>query len=144
MDLKIQTSCLVSILLILGLIHVCFSPELEKAVASHESVNEFESTSATVGITIKNETSARQEQVHITKGESALDALRKVAAVETKHYPGLGDFITSIDGLRNENGKYWMWYIWDGQSWMLATVGACNYSLMGGENIKFSYETPSS
>ena len=143
MDLKTQTICLVSILLVLGLIHISFHPELDRAAASRESVDELESTSATVGVIIKNETSARREVVPIVRGESALDAIRKVATVETEYYSGLGEFITSIDGLRNGNGKYWMWYIWDGQTWKLAPVGSGNYLLKDGDNIMFSYEIPS-
>jgi hypothetical protein len=108
-------------------------------------IEELEGTIITVGVTIDyGDGNVQIETVHLTKGASALEALRRIAAVKTEYYPMLGDYIVSINGTSEnmEANKYWMWYIWDenGASWELAPIGAGSYELEDGDNIKFSYE----
>ena len=109
-------------------------------------VNELEELIVECGVTIDNGSGVTAKTVYLTKGATALEALRRVAVVETTYYAGLGEFIDSINGVSNdpETGKYWMWYIWgENETWTLAPVGADSYELKDEDNIKFSYETPS-
>ncbi|MEA1904442.1 MAG: DUF4430 domain-containing protein, partial [Candidatus Hadarchaeota archaeon] len=109
-------------------------------------VNELEELIVECGVTIDNDSEATTETVYLTKGATALEALRRVAVVETTYYTGLGEFIDSINGISNdpETGEYWMWYIWgENEAWTLAPVGAGSYELKDGDNVKFSYETAS-
>lgn len=96
-------------------------------------------------ITIDNGTGATTETVYLTKGATALEALRRIAVVETTYYAGLGEFVDSINGISNdiEAGKFWMWYIWEKGAWTSAPVGAGSYKIEDGDRIKFSYEIPS-
>ncbi|MEM2866695.1 MAG: DUF4430 domain-containing protein [Candidatus Hadarchaeales archaeon] len=110
-------------------------------------LRELEGTLVTVdvGVVIDNGEAELSHRVHLAKGATALEALKRVAAVETQHYVGLGEFITSINGLANNpgEGKYWMFYVWENNGWKYADVGAGSYELRNGENVKFRYEVPS-
>lgn len=110
-------------------------------------VSELEELIVECGVTIDNGTEVTTETVYLTKGGTALEALRRVAVVETTYYAGLGEFIDSINGISNnlEAGKNWMWYIWskNEDTWELAPVSAGGYDLKDGDDIKFSYEIPS-
>ena len=107
-------------------------------------VEELEGMLVVAMVTIDNGAENRTESVHLTKGATALDALERIAAVETRYYAGIGYYIVSIDGLSEDPGanKYWMWYIWnnDQAAWELVPVGAGGYKLKDGDSIKFSYE----
>lgn len=88
---------------------------------------------------------ARTRKLLVPIGYTALDALRCVANVETKFYPGLGEYIVAIDNVREsvEMNLYWLWYIREaGGKWELAPVGAGAYVLKMGDEIKFSYGKP--
>jgi len=107
-------------------------------------VSELENLIVGCEITIDNGLGAVTENVYLTKGTTALEALRRVAVVETTYYAGLGEFIDSINGVANdeEAGKYWMWYLWENGAWKLASVGPGSYKIKDGDKIKFSYEVP--
>ncbi|MEM2460767.1 MAG: DUF4430 domain-containing protein [Candidatus Hadarchaeales archaeon] len=112
-----------------------------------DDLRELQGTILTVdvGVVIDNGEAELSHRLSLAKGATALDALKRVAKVETKYYPGLGEFITSINGLSNNpsEGKYWMFYIWENHQWKYASVGAGSYELRDGENVKFRYEVPS-
>ncbi len=155
---EVQVAAVFSIVVALGLIYGC-----QQISDLQGKVNRLESTTSTVvealytrveelenlivecGVTIDDGSTPTIGTVHLTKGATALDALRRIAVVETTYYAGVGEFIDSINGVSNDPGagKYWMWYIWENEGWVLAPVGAGNYGLNDGDNIKFSYETPS-
>lgn len=108
----------------------------------------LEGSIITVGLTIDyGGENLRTKSLRLTKGATALEALRRVAAVETKFFPGLGEYIVSVDGVAENHATstYWMWYLWNEAEgkWELAPVGAGSYELVDGDNLKFSYETVS-
>ncbi|MEM0090246.1 MAG: DUF4430 domain-containing protein [Nitrososphaerota archaeon] len=109
-------------------------------------IDELKGLILKVEVTIDNGSVKETETIWLTKGATALEALRRVAVVETKYFAGLGEFIESIDGLKNnpEAGKYWMWYIWNEEKleWEYAPVGADSYKLRDGDKIMFRYEVP--
>ena len=102
-------------------------------------VNELENLIVKCGITIDNGTATTTEIVYLTKGAKALEALRRVAMVETIYYAGLGEFIDKINGIGGETGKYWAFYHWSENEWKYADVGAGDYKVMNADNIKFVY-----
>lgn len=55
---------------------------------------------------------------------------------EGKEYMGLGFFVTSVNSLKNGNGKYLMYYI-NGQE---ASVGVSSYVLQEGDIIEWKLE----
>lgn len=54
----------------------------------------------------------------------------------SRAYPTLGSFLESIDGLKNQNGFYWMLYI-NGSS---ASVGMSHAQVVPGDRIEWRYE----
>ncbi len=102
-------------------------------------VSELEELIVECGVTIDNGSEVTTETVHLTKGATALEALRRVAVVETTYYTGLGEFIDKINGVGAETGKYWAFYYWSENDWRYAEVGAGSYKVKDVDNIKFIY-----
>ncbi|MEM4700178.1 MAG: hypothetical protein QXT74_04415 [Candidatus Nezhaarchaeales archaeon] len=52
----------------------------------------------------------------------------RVAYVEYKTYPGMGEYVTAINGVAESpaKGRYWIWWYWDAKQgqWALGPVGA--------------------
>lgn len=67
--------------------------------------------------------------------QTALDLLAATNQIETKSY-SFGKTVESIDGVRSENGKYWIYYI-NGQT---ASVGAGAYVLQPNDLIEWKLE----
>jgi len=53
-----------------------------------------------------------------------------------KNYAGLGEFITSIGGVKNSTAKNWIYYV-NGKK---AEVGVSNYQLKPGDVVSWKYE----
>ena len=153
-----QAIIVVFIVLALGLMHIAHQQQLLQEQISdlqettgvlmetlYLRVSELENLIIECYVTIDNGTESTTHMVYLVKGATALDALRRVAVVQTEFYPGLGEYIVSINGLEEnfDANKFWMWYIEENGVWVLAPVGAGSYELTDGDNIRFSYETPS-
>lgn len=69
-------------------------------------------------------------------GKTALELLKETRQVETQDST-FGTFISSIDGIQNQENKYWMFYVNDN----LAPEGADTYKTKNGEKIEWRYET---
>ena len=54
----------------------------------------------------------------------------------SRAYPTLGSFLESIDGLKNQNGFYWMLYV-NGSS---SSVGMSHANVIPGDRIEWRYE----
>ncbi|MEM1515707.1 MAG: DUF4430 domain-containing protein [Candidatus Bathyarchaeia archaeon] len=74
-----------------------------------------------------------------------LMATKIIAEVEGIEYPGMGTFVTSINGVKNEGGRYWMWYVWvpEKGDWELGPVASDKYILHEDDTIMWRYEIPS-
>ena len=77
-----------------------------------------------------------EEEIRVAKGTSAMEALSKVADVETRYG---GGFVSSIEGLRSSpgssGGNDWFYYA----NGVLAGVGALDYQVHGGDQIWWDY-----
>ena len=102
-------------------------------------VSELDDLIVECGVTIDNGTVATTRSVYLTRGATALEALRRVAVVETKYYPGLGESIQKINGVGAETGKYWAFYYWSENDWKYSEVGSGSYEVKDVDNIKFIY-----
>lgn len=69
-------------------------------------------------------------------GKTALDILKNSHQVESQD-SSIGIFVTGIDETKNQDNKYWMFYV-DGQ---LAATGADQYTTKDGEKIEWRYES---
>lgn len=156
----VQAMVVILVVLALGLVYVSYQYSSVRAqvdelrrdfnsviVPLATRVSELEDLLVTAEVTIVyGADNFRTETVNLTKGATALEALQRVAVVETKYYPAIpGYYIVSIDGL-SENLKarlYWAFYYRrkDMADWVYSEVGAGAYRLEEGDSIKFSYET---
>ena len=57
-------------------------------------------------------------------------------AFTSKEYPTLGSFLESVNGVRNENGEYWMLHINGTRS----SVGMSSAPVVPGDRIEWRYE----
>jgi hypothetical protein len=78
---------------------------------------------------------------NILENSNVIDAMEKIALesgleFETKNYPGLGEFVESINGVRNGSGNYWFLYV-NGNS---SSVGASQYILSSGDAIEWRFQ----
>ena len=76
------------------------------------------------------------ENLSVAKGISAMEALQKLALVETKSY-SLGKFITSIAGINASAENYWAFYIDE----EYANVGADAYKIEKPVELTFKLES---
>lgn len=68
---------------------------------------------------------------------TALGILKEKYTVETKEFSGIGEYVTSIDGKKEDTGKnFWAFYV-DGKQ---ANVGASQYQTKDGEMIEWKLE----
>lgn len=102
-------------------------------------VSELDDLIVECGVTIDNGTVATTGTVYLTKGATALEALRRVATVETVYYTGLGESVRKINGVGAETGKYWAFYYWSENDWKYSEVGSGKYEVKDVDNIKFVY-----
>lgn len=83
----------------------------------------------------------REFNITITEGASVYDLLSLIGQKENinfgfKDFSGSGFFVDSIDGVKSENGKYWIYYI-NGKK---AEAGISNYKLKAGDSILWKLE----
>lgn len=139
-----ETKILIVIIVVIGLGLVY---TVDQVSSLEDRVDEIDHSIIKSGITIDNEDVARTYTVNLTRGASALEALQRVAKVETQSYPGMGVYVTEINGLHENSNlnKYWIVYKLsdENQEWTLLNTGVGSYQLKEGDNIKFSYEKAS-
>lgn len=70
-------------------------------------------------------------------GRTALEILKERYTVETKEFSGIGEYVTSINGKKEDAGKnFWAFYVNGKQS----QVGASQYPTKTGEVIEWKLE----
>ncbi len=80
----------------------------------------------------------------VARGSTLLDATKEVAKVNYTVYPGMGAFVNSINGVRNEKPYFWMWWYWNpSMGWTLGPVAADKYVVSDGETLMWYYEDTS-
>lgn len=125
--------------------------DLEKTIADLTDltmkVNTLEKLTMKVNILIDygNGTQVWYNGTSVPRETNVLMATKVIAVVKGTEYPGMGTFVESINGVRNEGNKYWMWYIWNLNKgeWELGPVASDKYILHEGDTIMWRYEVPS-
>jgi len=73
-----------------------------------------------------------------------LDATKRVATVAGTEYPGMGIFVTSINGVASSHPKYWIWWTWTSyEGWVSGPVACNRYVVADGETLLWYYENTS-
>jgi hypothetical protein len=70
------------------------------------------------------------------EGKTALELLKASHKVETKTYEGIGELVTSIDGVAPDSKHFWALYVNDAQS----QVGASQYVTKATDTITWKLE----
>jgi hypothetical protein len=97
-----------------------------------------EGIGGTVSILVKNEIDnvvLISENVDFSDGETVFDVLERVAEVEYDAYPGLGKFVTSIEGVEKTENAWWLYYVNE----TLGPIAADRYGVLDGDNILWKY-----
>lgn len=81
-------------------------------------------------------TSAKEVSYDGVAGKNALALLKASHATETKSYKGLGELVTSIDGVKADSKHFWSFYL-NGEQ---AQVGAGSYTTKSGDKITWKLE----
>lgn len=110
-------------------------------------VDKLDNTVIDVNVSIRNGTGFSANIVHLTRGATAMEALRRVSTVDSSLYPAKGEFINSIDGVSNNitANKFWLIGYKNPESdeWKSMKVSASKFKLEEGQNILFWYGKPS-
>lgn len=69
-------------------------------------------------------------------GKNALALLKASHKTETKSYKGLGELVTSIDGVKADSKHFWSFYV-NGKQ---AQVGAGAYTTKSGDKLTWKLE----
>jgi len=70
------------------------------------------------------------------EGKTALELLKTNATVETQNYEGIGEMVTSINGIASTNDHFWIYYV-NGEQ---GQVGAGTYVTKSTDQISWRYE----
>ncbi len=84
-------------------------------------------------------TTTSQEQVVSysgVDGKNALELLKANATVETQNYEGIGELVTSINGVPSTAENYWIFYV-NGEQ---AQVGASEFATKSTDQLSWRYE----
>lgn len=82
---------------------------------------------------------------NVTMGAPAtlLNLTCRVAAVEYKVYPGMGEYVTAINRVAESpaEGRYWTWWYWDARQggWALGPVGAGAFKITNSTIVCWHY-----
>lgn len=96
-------------------------------------------------IKIELEVSDKKYETEVKEGSSVFEAMEKIKNdsvmdnsfdFKYKETPGLGNFITEINGMKGAPGKYWIYYINNEK----ATIGASKFILKQGDIIRWNQE----
>lgn len=105
---------------------------------------------ALVGVSVANDHSKQQTQTAQTQqkkqadvisyrgaeGKTALDILKSSYNVETKTYDGIGEMVTSVNGVTPDSKHFWGFYV-NGKQ---AEVGAGQYVTKEGDKITWKLD----
>ena len=88
-------------------------------------------------INISLKTPDKSYLVKVEEGATALDVMKNAQnsgfSFNGKEYPGMGYFIDEINGVKSENGKYWIYYINEQE----AEIGVSKYVVNNGDIINW-------
>lgn len=82
------------------------------------------------------QTAATEVSYKGKEGKNALELLKGAYKTQTKEYPGVGEFVTAIDGKTADDKHFWAFYVNGEQS----QVGAGSYQTKEGDTIVWKLE----
>lgn len=85
---------------------------------------------------IEGETQAKILSWSEGETKNALEILKSNYSIETKTFSGIGDYVVSIDGVKEDSKHFWALYVNGKQS----QVGASDYKLKDGDKVEWKFE----
>lgn len=141
MERNTQITLLLFLILGLGLVYVG-----QQVNVLQNRVNELDYLIIETGVTIDNGADTTTKTVNLTRGATPIEALQRVAAIETETYTGLGTRVTTINGVSDnkKTGTYWLIAkkSENENSWIGVTKPGRD-ELKDGDNLLFWYGKPS-
>ncbi len=110
-------------------------PEKKIKIIDSEKINK----NISVSLSVRQATSAFE----VPDGSSVFDAMNILASQENSnftfhstYYSGMGYFIDEINGEKNRDNAFWVYYVNGAE----ASIGASNYILKNGDTIRWRLE----
>ncbi|MGA2238942.1 MAG: DUF4430 domain-containing protein [Candidatus Bathyarchaeia archaeon] len=104
-------------------------------------LNQQTTVSVNIGINYGTGPVEWHNNTAVPSGENLLNATMRVATVDFKSYPGLGEFVTGINGRSQDPAAslYWMFWIYNPQTqqYELPSVGAGSYLLTSDQTVQW-------
>ncbi len=94
-------------------------------------------------ITATLEVNDKKYEGRISQNENIYNLMEEIQnnkknnfSFQSKEYPGMGQFIESINGVKNNRDQNWIYYV-NGKK---AEIGVSNYKVNNGDIISWKYE----
>ena len=111
----------------------------QKQAGTNEDIKIVESDRELVQVSHQVESLDRGDQLfnfYADEGKNALDLLKSGHTIETKTFSGIGEYVTTIDGKKEDSKHFWALYVNGKQS----QVGASDYKVKAGDKIEWKFE----
>jgi hypothetical protein len=138
-SLSIAWCCLIATSLVAALVGIALVPAVVVAQEATVAVN--------IGINYGTGSIEWHNNTMIPSGENLLNVTMRVATVEFTNFPGIGAFVTSING-RSQNpstNTYWMYWVYNmhTRQYELGPVGAGSYLLTSDQTVQWCLSSSS-
>lgn len=141
-ELKWISVGIVSLLVITVLTNVYFySESMRYQKLYSDTIRDLEHLTIQVDVLINYGNGTREwfNNTRAPIGLSAFNVTLYIANVEYSIFEGLGIFITKINGVGGDKDKWWSFWHWKDDNWILSDVGATQYILKNGDILAWSY-----
>jgi uncharacterized protein YxeA len=110
--------------------------QAQQSTQTDQSQKSTQTSESTQSQKTKEEKTAEAVTYKGVEGKNALELLKASHKVETKTYEGMGELVTSIDGVTPDSKHFWAFYV-NGQQ---SQVGASSYTTKATDNIEWKLE----
>ena len=112
----------------------------QTTISNLQSVVNNVAIKANIGINYGNGTIQWYNGTYVPIGDNLFNATERVATFNTTTYPGMGTFVTGINGVMQNTtaSKYWVYDSWNGTAWTIIWVAPAEYILHSDEIVMWS------
>lgn len=128
--------CLSKILLISSIAIVISGCQKKIATPSEEIPNEIVQVTPSLTTETTDLPTVEHEFTATQSGITAFELLNQSADIEYQTYEGIGEFVTTINGMTADTKHFWVFYL-NGET---SETGVSQTKLSEGDTIKFVYE----
>jgi hypothetical protein len=134
---RLETTVIAVIILVLGLAYGLLNNQAQAPdMADSAQQNAQATTPPPASIASMDLASTGTLSYMGQDGKTALDVLKSQYEVETQSFGDVGEFVSSINGVKPDSAHFWAFYV-DGE---IAQVGAGSYVTKSSETIQWKLE----